>query len=311
MDNNEQIRHSRKQNLAIIQDYIHRVLLPALDFRGDVSLTPADAGIRSIVYFLEGPEFERRILRAEEMIHRFKRRIRGHKLLLQHGFNVPKILYQDTDQSVRKKYGFFFLVESCMAGVHFNRTQDPVAAASSLGSTLVRMHEITSLRYGWPGELRWQGRIIAGLQLRKQAKAHLRIYRQRQRKFPDKIEGWLKRQPVDAWFPKLRLTTAGLTFTNLLIDADRIAILDLARVRFTPVGRDLAQVHWDLTSGDENSREAFFAAYRRQASDNLRAELKKGLPLFKALYLLRRAADVKNAGRNEVCEEMLLDLCRD
>jgi hypothetical protein len=39
--------------------------------------------------------------------------------------------------------------------------------------------------------------------------------------------------------------------------------------------------------------------------------LKKCLPLFEALYLLRRAADVKDVGRNEVCEEKLLDLCMD
>jgi len=178
MDSNEQIRHSRQQYAAIIQEYIHHELLPALNFRGDVSLTPAYDGIRSLVYFLEGPEFERRILRAEEMQHRFRRRIRGHKLLLQHGFNVPQIVYQDMSPAVKKKYGFFFMVETCLAGVQFNRAQNPVAAASNLGSTLARMHEITSWGYGWPGELRWQGRLLAGLQLRRQAQSHLAIYRQ-------------------------------------------------------------------------------------------------------------------------------------
>jgi len=295
--------------MAIVQDYVHHVLLPALNFRGHVSLRPADAGIRSLVYFLEGLEFGRCIIRAEKMKHRFKRRIRGHKLLLQHGFNVPQVVYQDMDLAVRKKYGFFFLVESCLAGVHFSRAQDPVAAASNLGSTLARMHEITSRRYGWPGELRWQGRILAGLQLRKQAQAHLRIYRQRKRKFPEKIEGWLKRQPIGAWFPKLRLTTAGLTSTNLLVDGGRIAILDLARVRYTAIGRDLAQIRFGLTGKDVNAGASFFESYRKHASENLLAELKKCLPLFEALYLLRRAADVKNVGRNKVCEETLLNHC--
>jgi len=309
MDSNEQIRHSRQQSAAVIQDYIHHELLPALSFRGDVSLTPAYAGIRSLVYFLEGPEFGRRILRAEEMQHRFRRRIRGHKLLLQHGFNVPQIVYQDMSPAVKKKYGFFFLVETCLAGVHFNRAQDPVAAASNLGSTLARMHEITSWGHGWPGELRWQGRLLAGLRLRRQAQSHLSIYRQHNRKYPDKIESWFKKQSSYAWFPSPRLTTAGLTFTNLLVDGDRVAILDLARVRYAFAGRDLAQIRFGLTGNDENSAAAFFKAYRRQASEKQLAELDKCLPLFEALYLLRRAADVKNKGRNEVSEQTLLNHC--
>jgi hypothetical protein len=309
MDHNEQIRHNRQQHLTLIQDYTHHVLLPALNFRGDVSVTPADAGIRSLVYFLEGPEFERRIIRAEEMKHRFKRRIRGHKRLRQHGFHVPQIMYQDMDPAIKKKYGFFFLVESCLAGVHFNRAEDPVAAASSLGSTLARMHDITSWRYGWPGELRWQGRILAGLQLRNQAQAYLRIYRQRNRKFPEKIEGWFKGQSVNAWFPRPRLTTAGLTYTNLLVDGDRVAILDLARVRYAAAGRDLAQIRFGLAGNNENVAAAFFKAYRRQASETHLAELEKCLPLFEALYLLRRAADVKDKGRSEESEQELLRHC--
>ena len=136
MDHNEQIQHSRKLHLTVIQGYVHQVLLPALDFKGDVSLKPADAGIRSLVYFLEGPEFERRILRAEQIKHRCERRIRGHILLRQHGFHVPKILYQDMDPAVKKQYGFYFLVESCLEGVHYNRAPDPMAAASNLGETL-------------------------------------------------------------------------------------------------------------------------------------------------------------------------------
>ena len=311
MSSHEEIRHSRYQHLAIIQDYVRRVLQPSMELKGDFSITPADAGIRSLVYILKGPEFEQCILRAERVRHRIERRIRGHKLLLQHGFNVPKIVYQDLNIAVRNKYGFFFLVETLLKGIHFNKAQDQVAAATNLGSTLVRMHEITSWRYGWPGELHWQGRALAGLQLRKQAKNHLEMYRKRQRKYPEKIEDWLKRQPVGVWFPKLRLTTAGLTFTNLLVDADRIAILDLARVRFTPVGRDLAQVRFGLVGNDAKAAAAFFKSYYRQASVKLRVEVKKCLPLFEALYLLRRAADVKNVGRNEVCEEKLLDLCKD
>ena len=295
--------------MAVIQNYLHQVLLPALDFSGEVTITPADAGIRSLVYILEGPEFERCILRAEKMLRRIKRRIRGHKLLLRHGFNVPQVLYQDMDLAVRKKYGFFFMVESSLVGVHFNRTKDSAPAASNLGSTLARMHEITSRRYGWPGEMRWQGRLLAGLDLRKQAQAHLEIYRQHNRRFPEMIEAWFNRQPVKAWFPRPRLTTAGLTSTNLLVDGDRIAILDLARVRYTAVGRDLAQIRFGLTANDVNAGVSFFESYRRHASENLLAELKKCLPLFEALYLLRRAADVKEVGRNEVCEEWLLDFC--
>jgi Ser/Thr protein kinase RdoA (MazF antagonist) len=309
MDPNEQIQHSRKQHLTVIEDYVHQVLLPALDFKGDVSIIPADAGIRSLVYFLEGPEFERRILRAEPIRHRCERRIRGHKLLQQHGFHVPRVLYQDMDPAVRKQYGFYFLVESCLKGVHYSRAPDPMAAASSLGETLARMHAITSRWYGWPGELRWQGRIMAGMQLRRQARVHLRIYRQRERKFPERIKGWFKDQPLQAWFPRPRLTTAGLTSTNLLVQENRVALLDLARVCYAVAGRDLAQVRFGLAGNDENAAAVFFEAYRRQASEKHLAELAVGLPLFEALYLLRRAADVKNRGRNEVSEQALLNHC--
>ena len=309
MYNRDLIRHQRRQHLTIIKDYLHQVLLPALDIRGEVTVTPADAGIRSLVYILEGPEFERRILRAEKMLHRFKRRIRGHKLLLRHAFYVPRVLYQDTDQDVRKKYGFFFMVESSLAGMHFNNVQDSASAASNLGSTLARMHKITSRRFGWPGELRWQGRLLAGLDLRKRARAHLKIYRQRNRRFTKLIEAWFNRQPIKAWFPRPRLTTAGLTSTNLLVDEDRIAILDLARVRYTAVGRDLAQIRFGLTASDADARASFFDSYRKHASKKLLTELGICLPLFEALYLLRRAADVKDVGRSKVCEERLLEHC--
>ena len=310
MDNNAQMRHKRRQHLAVIQDYIHQVLLPALTYRGSVTITPADAGIRSLVYFIEGSEFERRLLRAEPKIHRFKRRIRGHEILRQHGFHVPEVVYQDTDPAIRKEYGFFFLVENCLAGVHYNQAPDPVAAAASLGSILARMHDITSRRYGWPAELRWQGRILAGLQLRRQARAHLRIYRQRERKFPGRIEGWFKDQPLQAWFPRPRLSTAGLTNTNLLVEEDRVALLDLARVRYAVAGRDLAQVRFGLAGNNEKAAAAFFDAYRRQASEKHLAELAVCLSLLEALYLLRRAADVKDKGRSEESEQELLRHCQ-
>jgi hypothetical protein len=61
----------------------------------------------------------------------------------------------------------------------------------------------------------------------------------------------------------------------------------------------------------ENARAAFFETYRRQGSEKLLAEQKKCLPLFEALYLLRRTADVKNRGRKVGCEQMLLNHCKD
>jgi hypothetical protein len=311
MNKNQEIRDNRLDHLPRIQDYVIHRLLPRLGYKGSVVIKPAEAGIRSLVYFVEGPKLEPIILRAEGIKRRFKRRVKGHQLLLQLGFKVPRIVFQDLNRTVRQRYGFHFLVETRLPGVHFGTGQDTVSECFQLGKTLARMHDVTSWGHGWPGELRWPGNLGAALQLRRQTREVLKAYRAHQGSSPKRIETWLSRQSWRSWSSMPRLTTAGLKSSNLLVCGDRIAIIDLARVRFTRAARDLAQVSLSLTQNNDKSRESFFEAYQRYASQKLWSEVKTTLALHEVLYLLRRASGLKMGGKvDKDSQRKLLKYCK-
>jgi Ser/Thr protein kinase RdoA (MazF antagonist) len=306
MEQVKQMQRSRQRHLPIIQRYTENVLLPALGYSGDVRIESAFHGSTSHLYFIEGKGLKPLVLRGEERKAGIKRRIRGHRLLLQHGFDVPHILHQNLNSSVKKKFGFYFVAETRILGPFFKDAEDAADAGFRLGVLLARMHTVTSWGYGWPGEWRWPGSILAGLKLRVQANNLLRVYRQKNGHAPEMIAQFLKQQPSRNWFPQPRLTTGGFISSNVMIQGDQVIIIDLARVRYAFAARDLAQIRFVFTRYDETARTGFFEGYRQQASQSLWSEIEKTLPLFKVIFLLRLAVKETNAER---CEE-LLKYCR-
>ncbi|OPX34362.1 MAG: hypothetical protein B1H12_10240, partial [Desulfobacteraceae bacterium 4484_190.2] len=252
------IHSSRQQALPIVQKYVINELLPALKQKGPVTIRPAEFGRSSHVYFIEGLQSTPLILRGETDKRAMRRRVTGHELLLQHGFNVPEIVYQDWRSSVKRDYGFFFIVETYIAGQFFNDVPDSETAATRLGQMLARMHQLTCWQYGWPGEFRWPGSIVAWIKFRNKIHNQLSSYSKRNKKTSTIISKWLNEQPLGAWFPKPRLTTGGFISSNLIVDKKfEVFIIDLARVRYAFAARDIAQIKFVLTKYDQKARTAF------------------------------------------------------
>lgn len=311
MDLDERMKHRRQLRLESIRGYIDKVLLPVLKYRGTITVKPALFGRNSYVYFLERSNLEPLVLRCEENKSCLMRRIRGHYLLLRHGFDVPGIVYQDLDPLVHRKFGFYFMVETFISGKHFlSEAHDTVAAGTHLGAVLARMHEFTSWRHGWPGEWCWPGSVFGGLSLRWKTRSKLEAYRKRNRMSSDTVGMFLNKQHFSAWFPRPRLTTGGYISSNLLVDKDRVSIIDLARVRYAFAPRDIAQVHVGLTRNDKQARFAFFKSYRQHASKTLLTEIDRTLPLFEVLFLLRLALNEPNVDLYEKRDQELLKYCK-
>jgi len=309
MDPIEQMQLSRQKHQPAIQAYVNEVLVPELNPGVKVSVKPAASGSKSHVYFISGESFDPLILRGDQSRTDLKRRIRGHQLLLRKGFDVPAIVHQDLRTSIREKYGFYFIAETRIRGCYFNATEDTASAGARLGELLARMHQITSWGHGWPGEFRWPGRIIAGIKLRNQAREMLAVYRRQYGGSADDILKWLKEQPPRAWFSKPRLTTGGFISSNVMMEGDKVVIIDLARVRYANAARDLAQIRFSLTGGDPKARAAFFESYRRSASPTLLAELATTQRLSEVLFLIRTAVKEKNSRKQRGREQEILSYC--
>jgi aminoglycoside phosphotransferase (APT) family kinase protein len=310
MDQLEQMQHSRKEQLPVINDYVNHVLLPGLKYNGKLAVEPADHGRQSHIYFLEGEGFDSVVLRGEENRTQLRRRIRGHKLLRRLGFDVPDIVHQDLRDTVREKYGFYFIAESRILGCYFNAAKDSRSAGARLGAMLAQMHQIKSWGHGWPGEFRWPGRIIAGIKLYRQVRELLAVYRRRIGQSLDDIALWLRRQPIRAWFPKPRLTTGGFISSNVMVAEEKVTLIDLARVRYGNAARDLAQIRYSLTRFDEKARAAFVKGYHQSASRALQAEIEITQPLFECIFLIRMAVKENNAERQKECVQELLKYCQ-
>ena len=310
MDQIEQMQHSRKKQLPVINDYVHHVLLPGLKYNGKLAVEPADHGRQSHIYFLVGEEFDSVVLRGEENRTQLRRRIRGHKLLCRLGFDVPDIVYQDLRAAVRKKYGFYFIAESRILGCYFNAAKDTRSAGDRLGTMLAQMHQVKSWGHGWPGEFRWPGRIIAGIKLYRQVRELLAVYRRRMGQSVDDIALWLRQQPIRAWLPKPRLTTGGFISSNVMVAGDKVVLIDLARVRYGNAARDLAQVRYSLTRYDERARAAFFNGYHQSASKALRDEIEVTQPLLECIFLIRMAVKENNAEKYKESVQDLLKYCQ-
>jgi aminoglycoside phosphotransferase (APT) family kinase protein len=310
MDQIEQMQLSRQKHQPVIEAYVNEVLLPVLTPAGaKVSIEPAAAGSKSHVYYLEGVGFDPLVLRGEPNRIDLKRRIRGHQILLQRGFDAPAIVHQDLATTIRNKYGFYFIAETRIRGCYFNAAEDTALAGARLGEFLARMHQITSWGHGWPGEFRWPGSIIAAVKLRTQAREMLAVYRRRYGRSVDDIVRWLKEQPLRAWFSKPRLTTGGFIYSNVMMEGDKVVIIDLARVRYANVARDLAQIRLSLIGDDPKARAAFFESYRRSASPTLLAELDTTQRLSEVLFLIRSAVKEKNSRYQREREQKILSYC--
>jgi len=310
MDRLEQMQHSRKKHQPVIEAYVNDVMLPLFNSAGTkVSIEPAASGRQSHVYYLEGAGLDPLVLRGEPSRTDLKRRIRGHQLLLRKGFDVPAIVHQDLTTTIHEKYGFYFIAETRINGCFFNAAEDTASAGKRLGILLARMHQFTSWGLGWPGELRWPGRLIAGIKLYNQTREILTVYRRRYGVSADDIVRWLKEQPLRAWISKPRLTTGGFISSNVMMESDKVVIIDLARVRYANAARDLAQIRFSLTRYDTKARAAFFESYRRSASPTLLAELATTQRLSEVLFLIRMAVKEKNSRKQREREQEILSYC--
>jgi Ser/Thr protein kinase RdoA (MazF antagonist) len=305
----KQMQKCRREHLPVVDSYVKNELLPLLGRGEKFTIIPAELGRSSHVYFIDLGS-ERLVLRGERNRRGIKRRINGHRLLANHDFKVPEIVFQDLRESICIKYGFFFVVETFIDGAVFNKAPDLLTASSELGNILGRMHQITSRHFGWPGEVRWPGNIVAGIKLRKSILENVENYREINCSAANDVFRWLQQQPISRWFLVPRLTTGGFVPSNLIVGKDnRVFLIDLARVRFAFAARDLAQIKYVLLRDNSRANTAFYDSYRKSIPDNLRIEIEDKLPFFEIAFLLRLVLKEGNNSRREKFERLLLDLC--
>jgi serine/threonine-protein kinase RIO1 len=138
----------------------------------------------------------------------------------------------------------------------------------------------------------------------------LDAYRRRYGHSADDIVRWIKALPHRAWFSKARLTPGGFISSNVMMEGEKVVIIDLARVRYVNAARDLAQIRFSLLRHDAEARSAFFESYRRSASGELLAELAMTQQLLEVLFLIRMAVKERDRVQQKEREQEILAYCK-
>lgn len=288
------MKQRRRKFLNVALEYSKCELRLVLGSEKKIDIKPAVFGRRSFVYFLEGLYREPLVLRLEFSKRTLKRRLKGHEILKGIGITVPRVVFFDLRSSTFKKYGAYFFVETFMAGNHFRYGLNSSHFGARLGRAVALMHMVSSRSYGWPGELRFPGRLLGGLKLIVKTREQLKLLREKDSLLANQISEWIRCQPSKLWFPKPRLTTGGFIASNLLVNEKDIVLLDLARVRYGFAARDLAQISFFLKDKDPIAMKMFLKSYKQGLTRDIWSEIKNYVSFFEVLFLLRLAIKGKH-----------------
>ncbi len=277
----------RERYIPIAKQYVSQVLAPKLGCNRYPKIIPALFGRRNYVYFLEFPEMDPMVLRFERDPGMLVRRMRGHEILADLGLNVPAVLYCDISGSTFKKFGFYFFLESFVVGDHYIWKDSVDIFSSSLAKSMVKMHKVISIYFGWPKELSFYLRFFAGLKLMIKAKKDLRKCKVKNRGAALFISDKLAKQSLKSWFPRPRLTIGSILPSNILFDGKELFFIDLARVRYGIASRDIAQIKIGFFEKNRDAVSSFLLAYKKALDLALLKEIESTLVLSEILFVLR------------------------
>jgi Ser/Thr protein kinase RdoA (MazF antagonist) len=282
----EDMQRRRAEALETFRAYCDARLLPALGLSGDVTLTPADLGRGSLIFFVEVEGAPSLVLRGDPKPRSLKRRIAGHRLLASKGIPVPKVVHRDTSRSTCREYGMAFATEERAPGgplVLPGGDPAPIAKvfARLHGNTALTRGPLNSVRWPWPGPKGW---------LEKKSARWIDMYRLAGRPNLEAILSWIDAQPRAAWLHAPRLVMGDVTDSNVLVDDERVTLIDLSGVGYSSAPFEVVRLQHRFLHDDPQAWATFREVYLAEADPALRAEVEVSLPLMEAFRLMRQCA---------------------
>lgn len=282
----EEMLRRRSEALDTFRAYCEARLLPALGLSGSATLTPADLGRGSLIFFVEVEGASGFVLRGDPKLRSLNRRIAGHELLARRGIPVPRILHRDTSGSTFRQYGLGFAAEERAPGAPL---QLPGGDPAPIARVFARMHGHTALtrgplcsvRWPWPGPRAW---------LKKKAARWIGMYREAGRPNLEAILDWIDSQPPAAWVHAPRLIMGDVTDSNVLVHGEQVTLIDLSGVGYSSAPFEVVRLQHRYLHDDSEAWATFREAYLAEASPDLRKEVEAALPLMEAFRLMRQCA---------------------
>lgn len=266
----QQIATARQAALAEMRRYVEQQVAQAIPLPSSFELRPAAAGGKSLVYFLEGAGNESLVIRADANIRHLWRRCKNHRVLQQRGFHCPRVVYADFSNHTRRRHGFAAAVETRLPGVIFEECDAP-AAAEPIGRLFGALHSHVSLASG-SCAVRWRTPLGVGRRLRNRAWQWLELFRRQRLPGADHLARWLASLPRTVWRQAPRLCHLDISVNNLIVQGDRIGLIDLAELSYGSAAFELGRLRVKLFPTNDSAWLICQNAYLNAASRSLRNE---------------------------------------
>jgi aminoglycoside phosphotransferase (APT) family kinase protein len=298
----EVIARLREEARPRFRRYVDERLLPLLKSEGPVTLRPVTRGLGSLLFYLDAPSSPPLVLRGASRRRGLRRRVRGHRLLLDHGVTVPEIVHVDLDPRTRLRWGWYFALETRLPGVPIDEYESSgergSAAAAAAGGPFARIHSVSGPRRGPPGTIRTPRSSLPGW-LRGKTRSWLRRYARRGGPDVGRLADFIVHAGDDWRRQTPRLCMGDIAPNNVLFDGERIGLVDLAGVTYHSAPLELVRIRYKLLEGRESLWTAFYPEYLKAASASLRNEVETSLPTLEVLYYAREYGRTRDPQRGE------------
>ncbi len=283
----------------------------------NIQVVPAVHGVRSLVYFLDIEGSPRLVLRAVPGFSDAWKLSKNLSSLKSFGLSVPKLILKELSPIIRRKWGFYPIVEEYISGSHVGVLGRNELSVRSIATTLAQFHQIERASWGLPAIPipRWDSykRYYLKRIARRAYGLDKMIETPRSKEL---IKWYMKRASSAPLDPPYSLLHARVNDGNFVISSKGKAYaIDLLECRY---GTFAADVNWALERicmGDSDRIQWFLDAYSSEWPEYPRKEFEASRQFFSASYRLSRAAIrvrriQRQMDKGEPCDDTLASLKR-
>lgn len=258
----------------------------------NIQVVPAVHGARSLVYFLDIEELSRFVLRAVPGFSDAWKLSNNLSRLKSFGLSVPKLILKEQSPIIRRKWGFYPIIEEYISGNHVSALGRNEPSVRSIATTLAQFHQIERTSWGLPAIPipRWGS--YRRYYMKRIARRAYTLDKMIEVPRSKELIKWYMRcatsAPLD---PPYSLLHARVNDGNFVVSSEGKAYaVDLLECRY---GTFAADVNWALERicmGDSDRIQWFMNAYSSEWPGYPRKEFEASRQFFSASYWLNRAA---------------------
>ncbi len=298
------------QEIHKLEHYIYSTILPAVHKPGaSFTLQPTDLGNRNVIFFFTIENLPPLILKGYRKKSRFKKALRGSRLLAQHGINVPHLYFSDSAQTCFREFGCYLVCEEKIAGKSLAEFEDIKEFVPSVARCYAQLHRAREPH--WKSLfsvslLRYRSSVMSDMEERLDY-----LDRWNPQRFSSKTMGSCR-----TWFYKRKASLNSLqgfslchgdvNRKNIIIsESGDIFLIDPEAVKFAPFLLEFYRLELNLCEDRLDVIELFDTIYCKHADKKALEELKQCGEFFKAYVLLECACYFTKKRRQVKADEPL------